>query len=110
MDDWKSALSGLRDLLPEGEEPPSRETPPTASDNSRKKEKLTVTIERKGRGGKTATIIFGFTSSEEIIAELASELRHTLGTGGSSRGGEILLQGDVREKVKSLLKEKGYRL
>lgn len=74
------------------------------------KEKICVAMERKGRGGKTATIIYGFTSGEDEIAALASELRHKLGTGGSARGGEILLQGDVREKVIPMLRAKGYRL
>lgn len=103
--DWKDMLSQMKDSLPEGS--PEENTPPTAEKPS-KKEKLSIAMERKGRGGKTATIIFGFTGSDEEVAEVAKKLKQRLGIGGSSRGGEILLQGDVREKVKPLLKEMGY--
>lgn len=71
---------------------------------------LHVLIDRKGRKGKTATIIEGFTCPEEEVATIASRLKTKLGTGGSVRGGEILIQGDVAERVKGLLRELGYRV
>lgn len=73
-------------------------------------ETLKIIIDRKGRKGKTATIIEGFTSSDDEIAQVATKLKTRLGIGGSSRGGEILLQGDVAEKARTLLKEMGYKV
>ncbi|MDE7396347.1 MAG: translation initiation factor [Muribaculum sp.] len=73
--------------------------------------RLDISYERKGRGGKPATIISGFTddNTDEDIAELASTLRRSLATGGSSRGGEILLQGDRRKQALDLLNSMGIK-
>lgn len=73
-------------------------------------DQLRITIDRKGRKGKTATIIDGFTCSDAEIADIASKLKTSLGTGGSARGGEILIQGDVAEKLRPLLVKMGYRV
>lgn len=77
-------------------------TPPSQS--------LKVILDRKGRKGKVATIIEGFTLDDEAVADIASELKRKIGTGGSSRGGEILLQGDWREKAAVLLRAKGFKV
>lgn len=100
--DWQNALQGLLDggTLPEGEEP----APQPATPKPEKLGKLSVSIERKGRAGKTATIISGFTVSQERLEEIAATLKQKLGTGGSARGGEILIQGDRRNEVVELLK------
>jgi translation initiation factor 1 len=71
-------------------------------------QKLRVFIEKKGRGGKTATIVKGFTGSSEDLQELARTLKNKCATGGSSKAGEIILQGDVRDKVVGFLVEQGY--
>ncbi|MDE5790246.1 MAG: translation initiation factor [Muribaculaceae bacterium] len=108
--DWKDILAQMKETIPEGESVQDSSQEPEVKKGAVKREKLSVAMERKGRGGKTATIIFGFTGTDEEVAEVATRLKQRLGTGGSSRGGEILLQGDVREKVKPLLKEMGYRV
>ena len=73
--------------------------------------KLQVIIERKGRGGKTATIVTGFTGmDDDEIAGLARRLKTRLGSGGSSRGGEILIQGERRREVVELLREEGFKV
>ena len=107
--DWKDMLGQLRQDLPEGEEPsaPAEDAAPSAP---AKKETLHVVVERKGRKGKTATIIEGFTSSDETVAEVAASLKKKLGCGGSSRGGEILIQGDERQRCVDLLKGMGYKV
>ena len=64
----------------------------------------------KGRKGKTATIVEGFTCPEDELLEVAARLKTRFGTGGSARGGEILIQGDVAAKVKALLTEMGYKV
>lgn len=110
-EDWKAALEKMKGELPEA--PAATAEEQQASDQKpRKKEKLSIAMERKGRGGKTATIIYGFadTTTDEEIAALAKRLKQRLGSGGSVAGGEILLQGDLREKVKELLKAEGYRV
>ena len=106
--DWKDMLAQMRDDLPAGE-PESVGEAQDVPEETRKKEKLSIAMERKGRGGKTATIIYGFAGDDEEVAEVAARLKQRLGVGGSSRGGEILLQGDVREKVRQMLKEMGYK-
>lgn len=72
-------------------------------------QRLDIIYERKGRAGKSATIISGFTMADDDVEALASDLKRTLGTGGSARGGEILIQGDRRDDVLRLLTEKGYK-
>ncbi len=74
------------------------------------KERLDIMFEKKGRGGKSATIIYGFSSfSEKEILELASKMKSRLGTGGSARGNEILIQGDRRNDVLKYLTEAGFK-
>lgn len=93
--------------LPEGEvmAAPEPQAFPLAA-----KDRLRVVIEKKGRKGKVATIVEGFTVSDEEVAEVAAMLKKKLGVGGSSRGGEILIQGDLADKVRALLRAEGYRL
>lgn len=85
--------------------PAEEETAPAAAEPKAPRQKLNVVIDRKGRKGKTATIIEGFTLPDEEVERIASELKRRIGTGGSARGGEILLQGEWKEKVEQLLKE-----
>ena len=109
--DWKEALGALRGNMPEGAIDGEQQAAEPTDKNRGKKERLVVSYERKGRGGKEATIISGFAdaTTDEEIADLASTLKKRLGIGGSSRGGEILLQGDARGKLPELLKALGYR-
>lgn len=109
--DWKEALGALRGNMPEGAIDGEQQAAEPTDKNRGKKERLVVSYERKGRGGKEATIISGFAdaTTDEDIADLASTLKKRLGIGGSSRGGEILLQGDARGKLPELLKALGYR-
>ena len=65
---------------------------------------LRVRIEKKGRGGKTATLVSGFVGTSADLADLG----RTCGVGGSVKDGEILVQGDFRERVISLLRSMGY--
>lgn len=89
--------------LPEGQDAPAPE--PRAGRLPR----LSVSIERKGRAGKTATIVAGFASPEQA-AEAAEALRKRLATGGSARGCEVLLQGERREQAAEALRAMGYRV
>lgn len=104
--DWKDLLaSKVNDGTLEREEfVPDEKTSVKAPDV------LHVSIDRKGRKGKTATIIEGFTCDDGELLDIAARLKSKLGTGGSARAGEILIQGDVADKVKALLVGMGYKV
>lgn len=105
--DFRSAMEAFlknNPDIPEGEIA-EEESPRPASGDFR----MDVVLEKKGRAGKQATIICGFQGSDEDLLELASTLKRRLATGGSARGGEILIQGDRRKEVVDLLKSLGYK-
>ncbi|HPE35124.1 MAG TPA: translation initiation factor [Bacteroidales bacterium] len=70
---------------------------------------LRVWIDRKQRKGKAVTLITGFAGSDDAMNELARMLKTKCGTGGSAKDGEIIIQGEMREKVLEILKSLGYR-
>ena len=108
--DWRDALKAIGDTLPAGDESAHIEDDASAvSDADKASGKLSVFYERKGRAGKSVTIICGFVD-DETAASVASELKKSLGCGGSSRCGEVLLQGDRRDDVRRLLSAKGYKI
>ncbi len=69
---------------------------------------LRVILETKHRAGKTVTIIYGFEGAESNLEALGKALKNFCGTGGSVKDGEIIIQGDHRQKVFQYLKQKGY--
>lgn len=70
---------------------------------------LRVWLEKNHRGGKTATVIKGFAGSEDDLEALGKTLKTKCGTGGSAKDGEIIIQGDHREKIMTLLAQLGYK-
>jgi len=71
-------------------------------------QELRIRLEKKNRGGKTVTIIAGFSGKEEDMQALGKMLKTKCGTGGSVKDGEIILQGDFRQKALDILKKAGY--
>lgn len=109
--DWQDALSSLlADLGTDSETEPVQAAVTPAPAKKTKAETLTMAFERKGRAGKCATIIYGFTSGDSEIEALAADMKKALGTGGSARGGEILIQGDRRDDVRRFLSVRGYKV
>ena len=71
-------------------------------------QKLRLNMERAGRGGKTVTLVKGFVGSEEDINALCKLLKQKCGVGGSVKDGEIIIQGDHRQRLIEILKKEGY--
>lgn len=114
-DNWKDALANLRGSLSPEEEGETTEdnTRNISAHNSEgqnldsdlesQKTPLTIVIDKKGRNGKVATIIEGFTIPQDSVEDIARKLKQKLGVGGSVREGEILIQGDHKTAVKKFL-------
>lgn len=71
-------------------------------------QKLRIWLDTKQRAGKVVTLITGFIGTEGDLSELGKKLKNYCGTGGSAKGGEMLVQGDQREKVLQYLLKSGY--
>ena len=113
--DWKDALGKAFNMpVPEtGDNTPDETSEPTAKKGDALQQqgarRLSIVLERKGRGGKQATIVTGFVADDEAIKQVASQLKRKLGVGGSARGGEILIQGDFRQRVAEELRALGFK-
>ncbi len=65
-------------------------------------------LEKKGRGGKTVTVVFGLPNNAAFLKELTQELKRACGTGGTATDEGVELQGDLRDRVRELLHARGY--
>jgi len=104
--DWKERLNIVYSTNPDfnydkGEEVETETLDP-------KQQKLRVSIEKKGRGGKTVTVVSGFIGSEEDLKELGRKLKTKCGVGGAVKDGKILIQGEFKQRIIDLLKTEGY--
>lgn len=105
---WKDRLNIVYSTNPDfqftqKEESSAETLPPSKQD-------LRVVLDKKQRGGKKVTLITGFVGSEDDLKELAKTLKSKCGVGGSAKDGEILIQGDFRQKLVDLLKVAGYKV
>ena len=71
---------------------------------------LEAHFSNKGRGGKTVTVITGFKGSESDLKDLAKFLKTKCSVGGSTKDGEIIIQGNFRDKIMELLNKEGYNI
>ena len=104
--DWKERLNVVYSTNPdfkyESIEEEEAETLP------KNQQKLRIFMEKKGRGGKTVTLIKGFIGTEEDLKELGKLLKTKCGVGGSVKDNEIIIQGDFKQRITDLLKAEGY--
>ena len=105
--DWKSRLGMGYSTDPgfnyETDDEPEAETLPAGQQD------LRVWLDRKQRGGKTVTLVKGFVGSDTDLGELARLLKTRCGVGGAAKDGEILIQGDHRDRVVEILAKAGYK-
>lgn len=104
--DWKKRLGMVYSTNPdfqfETEQEEERETLP------KQQQKLRVSIEKKNRGGKTAMVIKGFVGCEEDLKALGKMLKTKCGVGGSAKEGELIIQGEFKQKIIDILIKEGY--
>ena len=98
-----NSLSDLKDLFPEAE---GTYQPPKEFN----KQFLEAHFSNKGRGGKTVTIIKGFEGSDENLKKLAKLLKSFCGVGGTIKKGDIIIQGNFRDKIMDYLKQQGHQV
>lgn len=104
--DWKDRLGVVYSTNPDyNYEYQQEEEQELLPDNL---QKLRVRIEKNCRGGKTATVITGFIGPQDNLKELARRLKTALGVGGSAKDNQIIIQGEMKDRVVSLLKSWGY--
>lgn len=106
--DWKDRLNVVYSTNPdfqyEHDEVPEAETLEPS------KQLLRISIDRKKRKGKSVTLIEGFVGTETDMKDLAKTLKTKCGVGGSAKDGEIIVQGEFKQKVADILQNLGYKI
>ena len=104
--DWKERLGMVYSTNPDfkydTDEDEEKDTLP------KEKQLLRISLDKKNRGGKIVTLITGFQGKDEDLVALGKLLKVKCGVGGSAKNGEIIIQGDVRQKVADILTKEGY--
>ena len=106
MNDWKKRLDIVYSTNPDyhfqEEEERSEKT------LSKEKQLLRISLDKRNRRGKAVTLITGFAGTDDDLQELGKMLKMKCGVGGSAKEGEIIIQGDHREKILGILQKEGY--
>ena len=106
MSDWKKRLDIVYSTNPDyhfqEEEERSDKTVP------KEKQLLRVSLDKRNRRGKAVTLITGYAGTDDDLQELGKMLKMKCGVGGTAKEGEIIIQGDHREKILGILQKEGY--
>ncbi|MDH8702558.1 translation initiation factor 1 [Dysgonomonadaceae bacterium PH5-43] len=104
--DWKERLNIVYSTNPDfNYEHDSEEEQETLNKD---KQNLRIQLDKRNRGGKQVTLITGFVGTDEDMQALSKMLKTKCGVGGSAKDGEIIVQGDFRNKVLEILQKEGY--
>ena len=104
--DWKDRLNVVYSTNPDFKYELDDEEEQTTLQPSQ--QRLRVQLDRKNRGGKVVTLVTRLIGTEDDLKELGKFLKSKCGVGGSAKDGEIIVQGDFKQKVLELLKKEGY--
>ena len=102
-----NSLADLKKLFPEAE---GTYQPPKKAEPDFKKQYLEAHFSNKGRGGKTVTIIKGFIGSDEELKSLAKSIKQKFSVGGSIKGYNIIIQGNIRDEILDFLQLNGHHV
>ena len=105
--DWRDKLNEVKKTVPQVEESPVQKS---AEKPMKKRQSEPLRVELDKRNGKPATLVTEFQGKDSELKELAKLLKVKCGAGGSSRDGEILVQGDFRVKIADILLEMGFKV
>ncbi|MDR3250572.1 MAG: translation initiation factor [Tannerella sp.] len=106
--DWKERLGTVYSTNPDFKYETGGETEATTLPTA--KQSLRIALDKRNRGGKTVTLITGFRGTDGDLAALAKLLKVKCGVGGAAKDGEIIVQGDVKQKVAAILSKEGYKV
>ena len=104
--DWKDSLGVMYSTNPDfqyhtGDEEEEDTLP-------KEKQLLRISLDKRNRGGKAVTLVTGFRGMTDDLEALGKFLKVKCGVGGSAKDGEIIVQGDLRQKVLEILQKEGY--
>lgn len=105
--DWKARLNVVYSTNPDFQY--TTDEPEEASTLPPSQQQLRVWLDRKQRAGKVVTLVRGFVGSHDDLKDLASLLKSRCGVGGSAKDGEIIIQGDFRDRIVDILTREGYK-
>ncbi|MDR0332628.1 MAG: translation initiation factor [Dysgonamonadaceae bacterium] len=106
MNDWKKRLDIVYSTNPDYHY--SEETVLEEETRPKEKQLLRISLDKRNRKGKAVTLITGFIGKDNDLQELGKLLKTKCGVGGSAKEGEIIVQGDHKQKVLEILQKEGY--
>ena len=107
MNDWKKKLNIVYSSNPDFEY--QQDETPTMETLAKEKQLLRIKLDTKQRRGKAVTLVTGFVGTEEDLNELGKLLKVKCGVGGAVKNGEIIVQGNMPNKVLLILQKEGYK-
>lgn len=106
QNDWKDRLGVMYSTNPDFQYNIDDEA--EADTLPKEKQPLRIRLDKRNRGGKMVTLITGFVGQTTDLETLGKLLKTRCGVGGSAKEGEIIVQGDLRQKVLDILQKEGY--